>query len=226
MAETILIIDDQQNLRAMLKDYFSEQGYRVVTAKDGQEGLFVARYENPDLILLDIMMPKLDGYQFLQAFRKESQIPVIVLTAKTEEADTVQGLELGADDYVLKPFRMRELAARVRVALRRANPNTEAEEILKAGNIILNVTTHSVSANNQTVLLTPIEFELLSIFLRSPNKVFTRADLVDQLFEIGFMGLESTLNVHIRNLRAKVEEDPANPSLITTVFGVGYRLNK
>lgn len=226
MAETILIIDDQQNLRAMLKDYFSEQGYRVITAKDGQEGLFVARYENPDLILLDIMMPKLDGYQFLQAFRKESQIPVIVLTAKTEEADTVQGLELGADDYVLKPFRMRELAARVRVALRRANPNTEAEEILKAGNIILNVTTHSVSANNQTVLLTPIEFELLSIFLRSPNKVFTRADLVDQLFEIGFMGLESTLNVHIRNLRAKVEEDPANPSLITTVFGVGYRLNK
>jgi len=210
----------------MLKDYFSEQGYRVVTAKDGQEGLFVARYENPDLILLDIMMPKLDGYQFLQAFRKENQIPVIVLTAKTEEADTVQGLELGADDYVLKPFRMRELAARVRVALRRANPNTEAEEILKAGNIILNVTTHSVSANNQTVLLTPIEFELLSIFLRSPNKVFTRADLVDQLFEIGFMGLESTLNVHIRNLRAKVEEDPANPSLITTVFGVGYRLNK
>lgn len=226
MAETILIIDDQQNLRNLLKDYFSEQGYRVVTAKDGQEGLFVARYENPDLILLDIMMPKLDGYQFLEAFRKESQIPVIVLTAKTEESDTVQGLELGADDYVLKPFRMRELAARVRVALRRANPNTEAEEILKAGNIILNVTTHSVSANNQTVLLTPIEFELLSIFLRSPNKVFTRADLVDQLFEIGFMGLESTLNVHIRNLRAKVEEDPANPSLITTVFGVGYRLNK
>lgn len=226
MASTILIIDDQDNLRTLLKDYFSEQGYRVVTAKDGQEGLFIARYENPDLILLDIMMPKLDGYQFLEAFRKESQIPVIVLTAKTEESDTVHGLELGADDYVLKPFRMRELAARVRVALRRSNPNTEAEEILKAGDVILNVTTHTVSVNKQTVLLTPIEFELLSILMRSPNKVFTRADLVDQLFEIGFMGLESTLNVHIRNLRAKVEKDPSTPSLITTVFGVGYRLNK
>ncbi len=226
MASTILIIDDQDNLRTLLKDYFSEQGYRVVTAKDGQEGLFVARYENPDLILLDIMMPKLDGYQFLETFRKESQIPVIVLTAKTEESDTVHGLELGADDYVLKPFRMRELAARVRVALRRSNPNTEAEEILKAGDVILNVTTHTVSVKKQTVLLTPIEFELLSILMRSPNKVFTRADLVDQLFEIGFMGLESTLNVHIRNLRAKVEKDPSTPSLITTVFGVGYRLNK
>ena len=226
MASTILIIDDQDNLRTLLKDYFSEQGYRVVTAKDGQEGLFVARYENPDLILLDIMMPKLDGYQFLETFRKESQIPVIVLTAKTEESDTVHGLELGADDYVLKPFRMRELAARVRVALRRSNPDTEAEEILKAGDVILNVTTHTVSVKKQTVLLTPIEFELLSILMRSPNKVFTRADLVDQLFEIGFMGLESTLNVHIRNLRAKVEKDPSTPSLITTVFGVGYRLNK
>ena len=226
MASTILIIDDQDNLRTLLKDYFSEQGYRVVTAKDGQEGLFVARYENPDLILLDIMMPKLDGYQFLETFRKESQIPVIVLTAKTEESDTVHGLELGADDYVLKPFRMRELAARVRVALRRSNPNTEAEEILKAGDVLLNVTTHTVRVKKQTVLLTPIEFELLSILMRSPNKVFTRADLVDQLFEIGFMGLESTLNVHIRNLRAKVEKDPSTPSLITTVFGVGYRLNK
>lgn len=226
MAETILIIDDQQNLRNMLKDYFSEQGYHVLTAKDGQEGLFVARYENPDLILLDIMMPRLDGYQFLQAFRKESQVPVIVLTAKTEETDTVQGLELGADDYVLKPFSMRELAARVRVALRRANPSVEAEKILKAGDVILNVTTHTVSINKEAVLLTPIEFELLSILMRSPNKVFTRADLVDRLYETGFMGLESTLNVHVRNLRAKVEKDPANPSLITTVFGVGYRLNK
>lgn len=226
MAETILIIDDQQNVRALLEDYFSEQGYRVLTAKDGQEGLFVARYENPDLILLDIMMPKLDGYQFLQAFRKESNTPVIVLTAKIEESDAVQGLELGADDYVLKPFRMRELAARVRVALRRLNPDAEPEEILKAGSVVLNATSHSVNVNNNPILLTPIEFDLLHTLMRSPGRVFSRAELVDRLYESGFMGLESTLNVHIRNLRAKVETDPANPKLITTVFGVGYRLIK
>lgn len=226
MAETILIIDDQENLRRLLKEYFSELGYRVLTAKDGQEGLFVARYENPDLILLDIMMPKLDGYQFLEAFRKESKAPVIVLTAKTEESDTIQGLELGADDYVVKPFRMRELAARVRVALRRLNPDAEPEEIIKIGSLSLNATSHSVTINNETVLLTPIEFDLLHTLMRAPGKVFTRAELVDRLNETGFMGLESTLNVHIRNLRSKVEKDPANPELITTVFGVGYRLNK
>ena len=226
MAETILIIDDQQNVRTLLEDYFSEQGYRVLTAKDGQEGLFVARYENPDLILLDIMMPKLDGYQFLQAFRKESNTPVIVLTAKIEESDAVQGLELGADDYVLKPFRMRELAARVRVALRRLNPDAEPEEILKAGSVVLNATNHSVNVNNNPILLTPIEFDLLHTLMRSPGRVFSRAELVDRLYESGFMGLESTLNVHIRNLRAKVETDPAKPKLITTVFGVGYRLIK
>ncbi len=226
MAETILIIDDQENLRTLLKDYFSEQGYRVLSVKDGQEGLFVARYENPDIILLDIMMPKLDGYQFLQAYRKESKTPVIVLTAKTEEGDTIQGLELGADDYVVKPFRMRELAARVRVALRRLNPDTEPEEILKANHVTLNATSHSVTINNEPVLLTPIEFDLLHTMMRAPGRVFTRTELVDRLYETGFMGLESTLNVHIRNLRAKVESDPANPELITTVFGVGYRLNK
>ena len=226
MAETILIIDDQENLRTLLKDYFSEQGYRVVSAKDGQEGLFVARSENPDIVLLDIMMPKLDGYQFLEAFRKESKTPVIVLTAKTEESDTVQGLELGADDYVVKPFRMRELAARVRVALRRLNPDAKPEEILKAGKVVLNATSHSVTVNNEAVLLTPIEFDLLHMLMRAPGRVFTRTELVDRLYETGFMGLESTLNVHIRNLRSKVESDPANPDLITTVFGVGYRLNK
>ena len=225
MTETILVVDDQSSVRALLKDYLSSQGYRVVTANDGQEALFVARHEHPNLVLLDIMMPKMDGYQFLSAFRRENQVPVIVLSAKEEETDTVLGLELGADDYVIKPFRMRELLARVRAALRRVETPFEPASLLRVGELVLDRTAHSVKIGEKKANLTALEFDLLEILMATPGRVFSRTELVDRLYESGFTGLESTLNVHIRNLRLKIEPDPAAPRYLETVFGVGYRMN-
>ena len=224
MSETILVVDDQTNVRKLLRDYLGSQGYRVVTANDGQSALFTARYEHPDLVLLDVMMPGMDGYQFLSAFRKESQTPVIIITAKEEETDAVLGLELGADDYVIKPFRMRELLARVRAALRRQGGPPTEQELLRVGEILLDRGSHLVSVNEKTINLTPLEFDLLETLMRAPGRVFTRTELVDRLLESGFTGLESTLNVHMRNLRRKIEKNPSKPEYLETVFGVGYRM--
>lgn len=225
MTETILVVDDQSSVRTLLKDYLSSQGYRVVTANDGQEALFVARHEHPNLVLLDIMMPKMDGYQFLSAFRRENQVPVIVLSAKEEETDTVLGLELGADDYVIKPFRMRELLARIRATLRRVETPVEPASLLRVGDLVLDRAAHSVKVGGKEASLTALEFDLLELLMATPGRVFSRTELVDRLYESGFTGLESTLNVHIRNLRLKIEADPANPRFLETVFGVGYRMN-
>jgi DNA-binding response OmpR family regulator len=224
MTETILVVDDQPSVRTLLKDYLTSQGYRVVTANDGQDALFVARHEHPNLVLLDIMMPKMDGYQFLSAFRRENQVPVIVLSAKEEETDTVLGLELGADDYVIKPFRMRELLARVRAALRRVETPLEPASLLRVGDLVLNRAAHSVHIGEKEANLTSLEFDLLELLMTTPGRVFSRTELVDRLYESGFTGLESTLNVHIRNLRLKIEPDPAAPRYLETVFGVGYRM--
>lgn len=224
MTETILVVDDQSSVRTLLKDYLTSQGYRVVTANDGQDALFVARHEQPNLVLLDIMMPKMDGYQFLSAFRRENQVPVIVLSAREEETDTVLGLELGADDYVIKPFRMRELLARVRAALRRVETPLEPATLLRVGDLMLDRAAHSVKIGEKEANLTSLEFDLLELLMATPGRVFSRTELVDRLYESGFTGLESTLNVHIRNLRLKIEPDPAAPRYLETVFGVGYRM--
>jgi len=226
MTETIMVVDDQSSVRKLLQDYLTEQGFRVVEAADGQTALYLARHEQPDLILLDVMMPKMDGYQFLRQFRLERRTPVIIVTAREDETDAVLGLDLGADDYVTKPFRMRELLARIRAVLRRADGSAERFELLRAGNVILDERTHSVAVGGMPVTLTPIEFDLLAILMRSPGRVFTRNELVDLLSGSGFAGLDSTLNVHVRNLRLKIEPDPANPIYVETIFGVGYRFQK
>jgi DNA-binding response OmpR family regulator len=226
MAETILVVDDQASVRQLLQEYLNEQGYRVVSAGDGQSALYTARHEQPDLILLDVMMPKMDGYQFLRLYRQERQTPVIILTAREEETDAVLGLDLGADDYVIKPFRMRELLARIRALLRRADGAGERSEILRAENVLLDENAHLVKVQGKPVDLTPIEFDLLAVLMRAPGQVFSRTQLVDHLLDSGFTGLDRTLNVHIRNLRMKIEPDPAEPYFIETVFGVGYRFRK
>jgi len=226
MTETIMVVDDQASVRQLLQDYLTEQGYRVVTAPDGQNALYQARHEQPDLILLDIMMPKMDGYQFLRQFRLERRTPIIIITAREEETDAVLGLDLGADDYVTKPFRMRELMARIRAVLRRADGSAERFELLRAGDVVLDERTHSVAVKGKPVTLTPIEFDMLAIMMRAPGRVFTRAELVDLLSGSGFAGLDTTLNVHVRNLRIKIEDDPSNPRTIETIFGVGYRFQK
>jgi DNA-binding response OmpR family regulator len=172
------------------------------------------------------MMPEMDGLQFLEHYRREKSVPVIILTARDEETDTVVGLELGADDYVLKPFRVRELVARIRAVLRRAEPIDGTRKSLRVGDLCLDESAHTVTARGTPVNLTPTEFNLLALFMRAPGQVFTREQLADQLSEVGYSGLERTLNVHIRNLRSRIEPDPNQPQYIETVFGVGYRLVK
>lgn len=223
MSQTILVVDDKANLRLMLKDYLSAQGYRVVTAENGQDALFVSRYEKPDLVLLDVMMPKMDGLTFMPAFRRESNVPVIILTAKVEETDKVLGLELGADDYVTKPFSMRELLARVRAQLRRAASAPAASAQVRVGEILLDKETRQVRVGERAVVLTPTEFELLATLMTAPGRVYTRAELLDVIGAAAMA--ERTMDVHVRNLRAKIETDPAAPRYIETVFSVGYRLN-
>ncbi len=224
--QTILIVDDNSSLRTLVRDYLSEQGYRALTAENGQNALYTARHEKPHLILLDIMMPKMDGYQFITAYRKESNAPIMLLTAKLEETDKVLGLELGADDYLTKPFGMRELLARVRALLRRAGADVFQPDSLRAADILLERDTRQVRVDGKSVSLTPSEFDLLAILMESPGRVYARADLLIKLQGTTFEGAERTIDVHIRNLRTKIEPDASNPRYIETVFGVGYRFSE
>lgn len=224
--KTILVVDDNVSIRTLVREYLTEQGLRVVTADNGQNALYTARQEKPDLILLDIMMPEMDGYQFVTAYRKESETPIILLTAKLEETDKVLGLELGADDYVTKPFGMRELLARIRAVLRRVGADSLQPATLKAGDISLDHDTRQVRVDGNPVNLTPSEFDLLATFMTSPGRVFSRADLLIKLQGTTFEGVERTIDVHIRNLRTKIETDPSEPRYIETVFGVGYRFSE
>ena len=226
MATTILVVDDKANTRQLLYEYLTEQGFKVISATNGQEAIYSARHHHPDLILLDIMMPKMDGYQFLRQYRQESQIPVIIITAREEETDVILGLELGADDYIVKPFRLRELVARIHAILRREERASNNEKPLTVGDLYLDPISHTVTIKNKPISLTPIEFDLLMTFMRSPGQVFTRTQLIEHLMDSGFSGLDVTLNVHIRNLRTKIEANPSQPQYIETVFGVGYRLAK
>ncbi len=221
--KTILVVDDKSSVRTLLQDYLTEEGYRVVTAENGRNALYAARQEKPDLVLLDIMMPEMDGYDFIRAYRKESNTPVILLTAKPEESDKVLGLELGADDYVTKPFGMKELVARIHAALRRAGQPPAPSAVLRQGDITLDQDKHTVTVRGEAVRLTPSEFDLLQVLMQAPGRVFSRLDLLEAVQGTSFEGIARTIDVHIRNLRTKIEPDPAQPRYIETVFGVGYR---
>ncbi|MCA9869337.1 MAG: response regulator transcription factor [Caldilineae bacterium] len=223
MSQTILVVDDKKELRVMVQSYLEEEGFRVVLASDGQEALYVARHEKPDLIILDLMMPNMGGYDFLKAHKREADTPIVILTARLEESDKILGLELGADDFVTKPFSMRELTARVRAVLRRAVRPLMQAEVLRAADVTLDRASRKVSVDNRAVELTPSEFDLLAAFLSSPGRAFTRAELLDRLQGDAFDGYERTIDVHIRNLRTKLEPNPSKPRYVETVYGVGYR---
>ena len=224
MARKILVVDDKKELRTLLKQYLSQEGFSVLTAKDGQDALFQARQEKPDLILLDIMMPELGGYDFMRIYNREADTPIILLTAKIEENDKVLGLELGADDYITKPFSMRELTARVRAVLRRMDKvGGSVPDILQAGQIALDRSGRVVMVADVPVDLTPSEFDLLAALMAAPGKAFSRLELLEKLQGSAYEGYERTIDVHIRNLRSKIEPDPANPTYIETLYGVGYR---
>jgi DNA-binding response OmpR family regulator len=223
MAKKILVVDDKPELRTLLKSYLSQEGFEVVTAGDGQEALYVARREKPDLIILDLMMPEMGGYDFMRAYSREADTPVIILTARLDENEKVLGLELGADDYVTKPFSPRELTARVRAVLRRVEKQSSVQEILRTGAIQLDRAGRITLVGGQPVDLTPSEFELLATLMAAPGRVFSRLELLDRLQGTAYEGYERTIDVHIRNLRAKVEPDASNPQYIETVYGAGYR---
>ena len=225
MSKTILVVDDAESLRTMVKSYLTQEGYRVVTAANGREALFVARQERPDLVLLDLMMPELGGFEFISAHNRDGDAPIIILTAKIEESDKVLGLELGADDYLTKPFSLRELTARVRAVLRRAEKSAPATStLLRVGELTLDRDSRLVTSNGATVDLTPSEFDLLATFMSQPGRVFSRLELLDRLQGDAYEGYERTIDVHIRNLRTKIEPDSRNPRYVLTVYGIGYRL--
>lgn len=226
MPQTILVVDDKANVRRLVQEYLTEQGYRVTTAEHGRDALFVARHERPDLILLDILMPEMDGYAFMRAYRQEANTPIILLTAKVDETDKVIGLELGADDYVTKPFGMRELVARIRAVLRRAGEVAPISEILRAADIMLDKGSYQVTVAGQPVKLTPSEFDLLAALMSAPGRVFARLDLLEYMSGDAFEGAERAIDVHIRHLRKKIEPDPSKPRYVETVFGVGYRFGQ
>jgi DNA-binding response OmpR family regulator len=223
MAAKILVVDDEKRLVALVEAYLKQEGYGVITASNGQEALHLARQEKPDLILLDIMMPEMDGFEFIQAHRRERDTPIILLTARVEEEDHVIGLELGADDYVTKPFRPRELVARVRAVLRRTGKGSLPMEVLRVGKVTLDREGHLVKVANKQVDLTPSEFDLLSALMSTPGRVFSRMELLDRIQGVAYEGYERTIDVHVKNLRSKLEADTRNPRYIETVYGIGYR---
>ena len=223
MSRKILVVDDTRNVQMLLSDFLSSQDYDVITASDGREALEMVQTHSPDLVLLDIMMPNMDGYQFISHLRRESSIPVIMITARQQEADIIHGFDLGADDYITKPFRLRELLVRIRAVLRRAAFRESQEQILTIGDITLDSKKHKVRQNNQVIDLTPLEFLVLEMLMQSPGQVVRRAGLCMRLMESGYSGSEATLKIHIRNLRLKLGDDSNQPRYIETVFGVGYR---
>ena len=223
MSKTILVVDDNERLRTLVKAYLTQEGYRVVTAGDGRKALFVARQENPDLIVLDIMMPEMDGYEFMRTHRKERETPIILLTAKIEETDALLGLELGADDYISKPFSMRMLAARIRAVLRRVGKDTPEVDVLRVADVVLDRNGRSVKVADNAIDLTPSEFDILATLMASPGRAYSRLDLLDRVQGTAFEGYERTIDVHVRNLRTKIEPDPRNPRYVETIYGIGYR---
>lgn len=226
MPQTVLIVDDEKRLVSLVQSYLVQEGYRVVTAYNGSDALTVAQKEKPDLIILDIMMPEMNGYEFMRIHRSETDTPIIMLTAKVEDDDKVIGLELGADDYVTKPFKPRELMARVRNVLRRVGKSEPKGKTIKAADIILDRDTREVNAGSRAIDLTPSEFDLLAALMSAPGRVFSRLDLLDVIQGVRYEGYERTIDTHVKNLRSKLEPDPRNPKYIQTVYGVGYRLQK
>jgi DNA-binding response OmpR family regulator len=225
MAKKILVVDDKLEIRNLLKSYMTQEGFEVVCANDGKEALFAARQSKPDLIILDLMMPEMSGYDFIRSYSRESDTPIIVLTARLEESDKVSGLELGADDFVTKPFSPRELAARVRAVLRRIEKQNAPSQILRLGEITLDRSGRIVTVGERFIDLTPSEFEILATLMAAPGRAFSRLELLDRLQGTAYEGYERTIDVHIRNLRLKIETDSSQPKYIETVYGTGYRFS-
>ena len=224
MSRKILVVDDDRKTVDLVRLYLEKDGYQVLPAYDGQQALELARHKSPDLLVLDLMLPKIDGLDLCRILRAETRVPIILLTARTTEDDKLLGLDLGADDYITKPFSPRELLARVRAVLRRAAPEAPAEPSeARCGNLSIHFPSREVRLRGLPVRLTPKEYRLLEILVKEPNRVFTRLELLERAFGFDYEGLERTIDVHLMNLRRKIESDPAQPVYVRTVYGMGYK---
>jgi two-component system alkaline phosphatase synthesis response regulator PhoP len=224
--KTILVIDDEPKITNLVRDYLVRSGFAVLTARDGREALATAREHKPDLLIVDLGLPDIDGLDVTRTLRKESAVPAIILTARDEETDKILGLELGADDYVTKPFSPKELVARVRAVLRRSEITQSGTpgDVLQAGDLRIDLARHRVRVRDRDVELTATEFELLAAMARQPGRVFTRAQLLDAIHGVSFESFERAIDSHVKNLRKKIEPDPQSPVYLLMVYGVGYRL--
>jgi len=218
----VLVVDDDIKTVELVRLYLDRDGYQVLTAYDGVEALRLARESYPDLIVLDLMLPDIDGLEVCRTLRHESDVPIIMLTAKTTDQDKLTGLDLGADDYVTKPFSPKELAARVRAVLRRL-PGERGPEEIKSGELSMNFTQHEAWLAGRPLNLTSVEFKLLGVLAKEPGRVFSRASLIEEALGYDFEGFDRTIDVHILNLRRRLEPDPSHPRYIKTVYGVGYK---
>jgi DNA-binding response OmpR family regulator len=223
MQELILVVDDEPKIVRLTRDYLEKDGFRVISAADGAEALTAARRDKPDLIILDLMLPDIDGWEVCRTLRRESGIPIIMLTARSEESDQIVGLELGADDYITKPFSPRTLIARVRAVLRRAQGKMKPQSMVHAGELEIDLDAHLVRLKGQPVHLTPNEFRLLAIMAQHPGQLLTREQLIDQMHGISLESFDRSIDSHIKNLRRKLEAHLTHPVYIKTVYGEGYR---
>lgn len=228
--QTILVVDDEPHIVEVVRDYLMQAGFHVLTAAYGTAALNLVRQEHPDLIVLDLMLPGgLDGLEVCRRIRQDnsiSSIPIIMLTAKVELTDRLVGLELGADDYITKPFSPREVVARVKAVLRRFRDGAADRKLFTIGNLKIDLTTRTVSVENHRVSVTPTEYDLLTVLARYPGRPFTRAQLVEHIYDVAYGGYDRAIDSHIKNLRRKIEPDPSNPTYIHTVYGVGYKLGE
>lgn len=222
MKKAILVVDDDEKLVDLVHKYLTKDGYQVIKAYQGIEALRKFRKREVDLVVLDLMLPKMDGLKVCKKIRSKSDTPVIMLTAKTKEEDKIKGLDLGADDYITKPFSPGELLARVRAVLRRVEEDEGPEE-LTYGSLTVNFNRHKVFFEGETVEVTATEFKLLGALIKNPGRAFTRPQLIHEAFGYGYEGLERTIDVHVKNLRKKIEPDPGSPQFLVTVYGVGYK---
>jgi len=223
----ILVVDDDRKIVELMRLYLEKDGYRVLSAYDGLKALDLARQRRPDLILLDLLLPRMDGLDVCRILQAESGVPIIMLTAKTTDEDKLVGLELGADDYVTKPFNPREVMARVRAVLRRAGKEANQRPAeMRFGDLVIDRRCHEVRVEGEVVELTPTEFRLLEVLTGEPGRVYTRLELLDRVFGYDFEGFERTVDVHVKNLRKKIEPDPKQPTYVQTVYGVGYKFSE
>ncbi len=221
--KTVLVVDDEPRIVELARDYLEHAGFAVITAADGPSALAAARLRKPDVMVLDLGLPGMDGLDVARALRRESDVPIVILTARDDEFDRILGLEIGADDYVIKPFSPRELVARIRAILRRVDRQNEPNDRIEVAGVSIEISRMKVEVAGRTVELTPTEFQLLLTLARQPGRIFTRSQLLDAIHGLSFESYERAIDAHVKNLRRKLEPDPSRPRFVLTVYGVGYR---